>query len=181
MLSGIVLSSLIIVNTILAQDTTDRVRERVARQEDFRSKLQEIRDERKQSIVSNLSERFSNLNQKWTMHWTDSLSRLTEILSKIESRANELAANGVDTSEVSVKIRSAQFAIDTAQTAVDEQAVNNLEIDFSSEATLGEDIRGIISAYKEDMRSTFELIKVAKTAVREAFTSLKQLAANHEQ
>ena len=116
------------------------------------------------------------MNEKWTSHWTDSLTRLTEILEKLESRSSELADSGVDTAEVDAAISDARAAVDSAQDAINAQAANVYEINFEDESTLREDIQPIVTGFREEMRETFSTIKTAKEAVRVAFTSLKKLS-----
>jgi len=150
------------------------------KREEFQLKLQEIKDERKQKIVENIDERLSSLNEKWVSHWNRVLSRLTEILAKITSRADALAAEGVDVSSVRSAVTVAEAAISAAQEAVNNQVSNTYVVDITSEENLGQDVKSVISDFHANIKSVWDKVKSARLAVGDALKVLKEVASNDE-
>ena len=150
------------------------------KREEFQLKLQEIKDERKQKIVENIDERLSSLNEKWVSHWNRVLSRLTEILAKITSRADALAAEGVDVSSVRSAVTVAEAAISAAQEAVNNQVGNTYVVDITSEENLGQDVKSVISDFHANIKSVWDKVKSARLAVGDALKVLKEVALNNE-
>ena len=150
------------------------------KREEFQLKLQEIKDERKQKIVENIDERLASLNEKWISHWNRVLSRLTEILAKITSRANALEAEGVDVSSVRSAVTVAEAAISAAQEAVNNQVSNTYVVDITSEENLGQDVKSVISDFHANIKSVWDKVKSARLAVGDALKVLKEVASNDE-
>lgn len=144
------------------------------RREEFKKHLEELKDERKQKIVEHLDERLASLNQKWVNHFNRILTRLTEILAKIQGRTDELAGNGADVTEVNTAISAANSAIDTAQAAVDGQAGKTYVIEITDEESLGENVSEVIHQFREDIAGVREVVRDAREAVRSAYKALKE-------
>lgn len=132
-----------------------------ARRLEFQEKVAQIRDERKQKVVGNLAERFSSINEKWTTHWNNVLTRLTEILAKIEARNDTL-----DTSDATAAIAEAQDAVNT-------QAGMVYEFEIDDEENLGQNVKSAIEAFHADLRETQAVVKAARDAVHQVFRQLK--------
>lgn len=144
--------------------------------EEFLTQLGEIKDVKKQATLKNLDERIAALNEKWTNHFNDVLGRLEGILAKIETRAEVLAGEGVDTTGVNAQIESAHAAIDLAQEAVIEQAGKTYVIDIEEEENLGENVSDSVRLLKADIKSVRDKVRIAKDAVREAYKALKEVS-----
>jgi hypothetical protein len=132
------------------------------RREEFKVKLAEIRDERKQKILENLDARIANVNTKWVTHWSNTLTRLTEILAKIEEKSGG-----------EVEIAAAEAAIAAAQTAVNTQAGNTYEFEIGDEETLGESISTTLKEFHEDLRVVQAAVKTAREEVGKVLRELK--------
>ncbi len=143
--------------------------------ESFREKAKALSDERKRKVVENIDARITQHNEKWVEHWNRVLSRLAEILAKIESKTNELAAKGKDVSQVVAAISKAKDAISAAQAAVTAQAGKSYVITIENEENLGGNVSQTVQEFKEDVKGVFEKVKDAREAVREAFQELKSL------
>lgn len=139
------------------QDRKDSTDSGKARREAMHEKFQEIKNERKRAIVSNLQEKFGAHQQRWGEHWTNVLSRLSEILAKV-----------VEVGGTTEESETAQASIDTAQAAIDEFLAKEYSIEFEDEETVGENVRQLVQEFKEDSKVVFELIKTAKDDVKAA-------------
>lgn len=148
-----------------------------ARLEEFRAKVNEIKDQRKQRIVTNLAERFGSVNEKWTAHWSRVLSRFSEILAKMEERVGHIAEEtGKDVSGAQDAISAAEAAVAGAQEAVAAQAGKTYVPEIDSEATVGENVRSLVEEFHADLRATLEHVKTARQAMTDALSSMKSLA-----
>ncbi|EKD62741.1 MAG: hypothetical protein ACD_52C00076G0006 [uncultured bacterium] len=144
--------------------------------EEFRLRLQEIKDEQKRKIIENIDLRLTSINDKWINHWNRVLSRLTEILAKIGSKASVLSEDGKDIASVSSAIASAETAIASAQEAVNGQAGQLYVINLADEKNLGRNVASTINDFHTDIKSVLEKIKDARVAVGDALKALKGVA-----
>ncbi|OGM04010.1 hypothetical protein A3E15_01330 [Candidatus Woesebacteria bacterium RIFCSPHIGHO2_12_FULL_42_9] len=152
-----------------------------ARREEFKEQLEELRDERKAKVVENIDERLAAINEKWINHFNKILGRLSEILTKIQGRADALAEDGVDVTEVNSAIADAQAAIDAAQAAVDAQAGKVYIIGITGEENLGENVSEVIHELRADIAAVRELVKDARRSVHDAFKALKDAAGEPDE
>lgn len=144
-----------------------------SREAEFKANLQKIKDTRKQTIVSNISDRISNRNTLWVSHWNIVTKRLSTILDKIESRATEASTKGKDITSVTSAVASARTAIASAQSAIDTQSTKTYSIDLSNESNLGQSVRTTITTFQSDVKSVISQLNVARKAVQSAFVALK--------
>ncbi|MBX4205740.1 hypothetical protein KW795_00930 [Candidatus Microgenomates bacterium] len=161
-------------------ETTKQKREeaqtkREAARDEFKEKLQTIKDTKKQQIVSKIDENISTLNQKWVDKWNEVLTRLTEILAKIQTRTDKAQANGKDVAQITAAIADTQTAISTAQTAVDAQASKTYTITITSETGLGTDVKTTINSFHNDIKNTRESVEAARKAVGDVLKTLKTI------
>ena len=96
-------------------------------------------------------------------------------MTKIENKADELASQGKEVSEVISAISKAKDAIAAAQAAVTDQAGKSYVITIENEENLGENVSQTVQEFKEDVKLVFEKVKDAREAVKEAFQKLKGL------
>lgn len=149
--------------------------------ETFKKRLQELKDQRKAKILENLAERIAKKDEKWVDHFNKILSRLSQLLAKIKIRAEELAADGVDVTEVNVQIAEADAAILAAQEAVNALALNVYPIDTSDERALKQSAKGTLDEFKTDVKEVRALVKIAKDEVRDAWVALMQAAGEESE
>ena len=146
-----------------------------AKREEFKQRLTEIRDERKRRIVELIDLRIDAMHGRWVEHWNKVLARLSEILAKIESRANKAEAAGRDESGVRAAIATANVAIAAAQDAVNELAGKTFVIEITDEQGLGQNVRDAIHAARVEFVAVREKVREARQAVIDALHSLKAI------
>jgi chromosome segregation ATPase len=156
------------------------LREMEQNRDEFREKLAEIKDDRKQKVAENLADRFSSINDKWVTHWNSVLDRLSEILAKVDARADTLASEGKDVSAVKTAISAAETAISGAEEAINEQAGKIYEFEIDTEENLGQNVKAAIAEFHEDLRSVQTLIKDAREAVGGAIRALKNVVGSEQ-
>lgn len=142
---------------------------------EFRNQLQEIKNEKKRQVTEKIVENIEKNNESWMNHLTETLNRLSAILSKIEIRANELKAQGKDTFLLGEKINDAKDLISSAQEAVNTQREKVYTFDVGEEENLGENVSSVVKSFRSDVQTVFDAVKLARQTVRDALQILKEL------
>ena len=123
-----------------AKKLVEKVREETkarmeTKREEAKQRLSGIRDKAKKQLAEKLANQFDNLNSKWTDHFIQQLDRLSDILLKIQNRADIAATNGKDATVTNAVIQSANIAVASARTVVITQAAKTYTLDTSSITT----------------------------------------------
>lgn len=139
-----------------------------AKREEFQAKLSELKSARKQKIIENTDERLVKLNETRTDRLSEHLNNMSEILDRIEAKAADLA----DPTDVDEAIEQARAAIETAQSAIEEQVGNVYIVDITDEDTLKTDVKAVVDNFKADMKALISLVKDAHKETREAAQAL---------
>jgi DNA repair exonuclease SbcCD ATPase subunit len=138
--------------------------------------LKKIKDEKKVEIVENVDARLADRNAHWVEHWTNVLTRHSELLDKIQTKATELEGQGKDITSVTSAIAAARSAITTAQAKVTEQAGKTYTIPVTTEATLGANVSATVKQMQADVKSVINLIEAVRKATQAAISALKTVA-----
>lgn len=131
--------------------------------EQFREKLQLIKDERKQQIIEHINQQLILINDRATKAMINVLNRLQALLDKIKLRVP-----AADTT-------AAQDLINSAQTAVAEQAENEYVIEFTDESGLRVGASAAKTQLHTDLKSVREKIRLARQAVVDVLKAAKEL------
>lgn len=158
---------LVMAGSVLAQDATGTlVRRRVPptvreqQREEFKQKLQIVKDERKKKIVERADAKLAEINKRRTDAMVRHLDKMTEILAKVKAR-------GGDTT-------TADAAVIDARSAVVAQAAKTYTITISTEDKLKFNVGETMKALMTDLRNLHEeKIVLARKAVSGAIKSVK--------
>lgn len=130
----------------------EAVRETVAaRREEFKTKLQTIKDQKKKALTERIDAKLANANTKHTDRFTQVLSNLQNIVDKVNEDTDKTEA---------------QAAIDTARTAVENQAAKTYTITISTETALRLDVGAVTSQLRLDLMATHKAVVDAKQALQ---------------
>lgn len=151
------------------------VQQRTQTREEFKLKLEQIKNERKRALVENISDKIVQRNKRWTDHWLLVLARLDDVLNSIRDKTAVLKNKGVDTSALDQAIANAQTAIDSTRTAVNSQAQKTYIIEIDTEENLRANVGAVISQFQTDLRTVHKLIVNARQAVWNAATELAKI------
>ena len=155
------------------QETKEELRER------FRTRLGEIKDERKQRVVMKISDDLVMRNLKWTRHLSSALTRLSDILTKLETRANRIKLEkNADISAVTTAIADARSMISSLQEKIDIQAEAEYVIELGSGETLGQKVSEKINELREDIGLLREEVMKIKVAVQDVYQLLARISGN---
>lgn len=153
----------------IRQDAKTKVK---TSREEFKERAAELKDERKQKVVENLDEKVSQMNDRWTSHFDRVLTRLTELLKKVEARADKKEEAGADVSKVRELIETARTAIAAAKAANDAQAAKEYVITITDEANLGQSVKTVMQELRTDIKAVRELVDAARKAVHAAIEAV---------
>lgn len=138
------------------------------KREEFREKLQTIRDEKKRAMVERIDEKISRMNHTHTARFSKTLEKLEMILNRIAEHAQNLKSKGIDTSKLDSAVASAKTAINSAKVAIEIQAAKTYTMDVASETRLKTTVGSIVSMFRKDLRDVHKAVVDAKQAVQSA-------------
>ncbi len=141
----------------------------------FEEQLQTLKDETKKQIAEKISERLTTSNTNATNRMFEIIDKLNEIMLRIEAKVTDAKINGINTTVQEEGIQNAKLAIQGASDAITEQAAKEYIITVGDDTTLRNDVGTVVSQQKQDLRTTYELVRSARQAVRQVAKSLKDL------
>lgn len=136
-----------------------------ARREEFKKKIETIKDERKRTALEDIDLRINELNTQHTARLENVLSKVTDILGRIEEKVASQEAEGIDTAEVDTAIATAHTIIDGATTAITTQAGKQYIIDITDETSIREEVLQTFTTFKADITAVHAKVKAAREAV----------------
>lgn len=149
--------------------------EMAVKKAEFEEQLQTLKDETKKQIAEKISEGLTTSNTNATNRMFEIIDKLNEIMLRIEAKVADAKTNGIDTTVQEEGIQNAKLAIQGASDAITEQAAKEYIITVGDDTTLRNDVGTVVSQQKQDLRTTYELVRSARQAVRQVAKSLKDL------
>ena len=142
------------------------------KREEFRTRLSTIRDAKKKTIVERIDQRIAQINANRTGIMTRHLTKIEEILDRIEARALEVEKTGKEISAVKTAIATARTAIATAKTTVTTQAAKTYTIDITTEDKLDSAASAARTAFAKDLQAAHQTVVTARKSVRDVLKAL---------
>ncbi len=133
--------------------------------DEFKQELQTIKDERKKTVIENIDTHINELNVQHTQRLEEVLSKVSNILDRLEVKTASMEAEGKDTAEVKKSIASARALIGSSAEAITTQAGKEYVIDISDPAKIREEVQKTVAIFKSDITSVHEKVKAARLAV----------------
>jgi hypothetical protein len=147
----------------LQQSLQNRKQIFLEKQEQFKLKIQEFKDQNKTQVMEKLTADINNLNKKLVNRLLDRLDRLEKILGKIESRANKKASLGADMTAVNDQISSLKEDINALRNQLNDQLTKTYSPQITEEENLKSDIGKLYQELREDQKKFHnELISIRK-------------------
>lgn len=162
------------------------IREKMAsRAAMLREKLATFRDKVKARKVQNINDTLAHINKTRTDAMFRHYERMSEILTKIEDRVNDVAGSGQDMTSAKSSISKARTALDEAKKAVDAQAEKDYTIELTDEASAKVAAKSARQDLFDDLKEVHDLLITARKsivdAVTEALTTIEGGAQNGQQ
>lgn len=133
--------------------------------EEFKQKKETIRDERKKETIENIDIKINELNTKHTENLQQNLTKVTEILDRIDQKVASLEAEGKDTSAITTSSTNARTLISVAAEAIKTQAGKEYIINATDETLLKDEVKKTFAAFRNDIKAVHEKVKAAREAV----------------
>lgn len=133
------------------------------RRQEFKNKLQTVKDEGKRKIVERIDVKLAEINKRRTDAMTRHLDKMSEILAKVKLRGGDTTA--------------AEAAVADARSAVVAQAAKTYTITISTEDKLKINVGETMKALMTDLRKLHEgKIVPARKAVSDAISRVKPVS-----
>lgn len=145
------------------------------KRDEFKEKLQIIRDEKKKALVVRIDERIEKLNKNYVARFSESIKKLEAIFSRLKEKTAMLSASGTNVSMANNAIANAQTAIDSAKISLAEQEAKVYNIEVSSETGLKANVGRTVSQFRKDLRDVHKKVMDAKQAVRNVEKELAKI------
>lgn len=133
--------------------------------EEFKQKMETIKDERKKETIQNIDVKINELNTKHTENLQQNLTKVTEILDRIDQKVASLEAEGKDTSAITTSSTNARTLISVAAEAIKTQAGKEYIINATDETLLKDEVKKTFAAFRNDIKAAHEKVKAAREAV----------------
>jgi prefoldin subunit 5 len=161
-----------------AEDATTGSRVRV-REElrlklgEFKTKLRQLRDTRKQAVVERLNNRICTMNKNRVETMNNHLERMLAVTNRVAEKAAGLKTEGKDVGTVEAAVIKAKEAITEAKSAVGTQAGKECVIAITgSDTTVGAEVHNAISKLEAEIKAVREEVNVARQAATGAVKAL---------
>ncbi|GEM_PF-5635545 len=155
-LAVVVLMGLVMAGPVMAKSATGSG----TRREEFKQKMQTIRDERKKKIVERADAKIAEINKRRTDAMTRHLDKMSEILAKVKARGGDTTA--------------AEAAVAEARSAVVAQAAKIYTITITTENKLKINVGETMKALKADLQAVHQKIVDARKATADAIRSVRK-------
>lgn len=151
------------------QDLRQGLKARIAsRAAELKAILATFRDQRKATAAARINDNLNKINEHRTDAFTRHLTKMSEILSKLETKVKDASGSGKDTTSAQAAIASAAASINTAKQAVDAQSLKDYTITATSEATIRHDARVQRDKLHTDLKAVHEIVVAARKALSNA-------------
>lgn len=141
----------------------------------FMEKKEAIKDAKKKAVVERIDQKMADVNKRRTDQMNETLTRLSDLLDKLQERVDKAKTNGKDTAGTVEPIAKAREAIIAAQTAVTAQAGKEYVATISEETKLKADVGTAVKSLEKDLKVTHQTVLAAKKAVSDALKSVKTI------
>ncbi len=146
---------------------------RTSREQEFNTKLQTLKDEKKKAVLANLENILQDRGQKWCTHWSEVTARMDNLVARVISRRDKVKAAGKDTTAADSAIASAQSAISAAKIAGTAQCAKTYTIQITNGDTgIGQDVKTAVQAFSTDIKSVISTMETARQAIGKAIAAL---------
>lgn len=152
------------------------------KREELKARIAGVRDEAKKQIIERVYDSVNSLNERMTNHFANALNQIEEVLSRVHSRIDKAAANGLDVANAQSKADAAKTAIDNARAKVAEQAGKNYSFSIPGDAATGANVEAIKQSVQNarqllhrDLKAVQGVLIAVRDTVHQAAVALAQI------
>lgn len=155
----------------------EKIEERTQKQEEFRNRLEEIKDERVKNRARILSGNINRINNNLSNRYTGLIGAMEIILDKLESRTNKIEEEKeVDLSGVYEQIDEVKELIERIKEDIIDQKSKTYVVELTSEDNINLDFQNKIREMRQDHENLKDQVhNYLKPLVLEILTNLKNI------
>lgn len=167
-----IVGTLLVVTSVHAQAIPEPVQSREANRvqlngsSSVRDNIQEKMVERRMAISQNMQDRIINLSMNATNRLKAGTNRMTNIITRIESRIVKLKAEGIDTAPAEERLSAAKISLSDADTAI-------AQLGSTKNAITSDDFRGAFAPIRIQFIAIRDLLRQTHVALQETVLLLK--------
>ncbi len=152
----------------------DAIKDKMAsRSAELKAKLAKFRDKTKAARVENINTNLNALNKRHTEQMSNSLTRISTVLTKLKTWVAEQEAAGKDVASLKSAISETEAAWTAADAAVKDQADNDYTIVVNTESTVRVDAQTARDTLRTDLKSVHDKLINVKQTLATALSSWK--------
>lgn len=162
------------VNDGLGEQVRERVREeQQGLLEQYRERLQLLKDDRKKAMVDILNNRMCTLNRNRMQTLNNHLDRMLKIVNRVTERVTSMNREGINLDTLNSTVETARTAINQAQTAVETQQMRECTVGITGQdASVGVEIRNSIAKLEREINAVQLKVRSARGAVAQTIKAL---------
>ncbi len=145
------------------------------KKDQLKAKLDTFKDQRKANVVERINDNLARINKNRTDQMGARLDRLSNILTRAETRIQQSTLTETDKLKVNESIATASASITAAKAAVDVQAAKDYTIKVTTESAVKADSMIARDTLKNDLDATHEQVKAARIDVSDVIMQFKLL------
>ena len=146
-----------------------------AKRDEFKTKLAELKDQRKKLTVERIDTRLSTINENGVQRFSLAIEKLEKLLDKFSQRVQVAKNEGKNTIEAEAAVTAAELAINDAKEAVATQSAKDYTAAIIDENTLKNNVGQKVSGLEHDLKSVFATVKTAKQKVMDVARAVAKL------
>src|SRR3989344_942080 len=159
----------------------DALKERMATKEAaLKNRLANFKDQKKATAAARINTNLNKINEKQTDMMLKHLEKMSQILTKLETRVNAGKPDIKDPASARAAIADAKIQIASATAAVNAQVDKNYTVSVTSEATVKTDAQAVRNSLHTDLKSVREAVIAAKQSVAKAIRVAKSGSTGRE-
>lgn len=162
------------VNDGLGEQVRERVREeQQGLLEQYRERLQLLKDDRKKAMVDVLNNRMCTLNRTRMQTLNNHLDRMLKIVNRVTERVTSMNREGINLDTLNSTVETARTAINQAQTAVETQQMRECAVGITGQdASVGVEIKNSIAKLEREINAVQLKVRSARGAVAQTIKAL---------
>lgn len=151
------------------QEEMQTKQERLAsKSANLRERLQQFKDKAKVTVIERISSSLNTVNANATAAMLKQLDRLSNIVSKIETRLAQANENGKDTLAADQEVSNAKASIATTKAMIEAQQAKTYDLNVTTEQAAKAEVQTTRNQLFNDLKLSRDAVMTTKIAVEVA-------------
>ena len=142
--------------------------------------LKQVKNKHHAQVAEKVHKNLNHVNGTLTTAWSHHLSKMSEILVKLEEHLNQAASEDKDVTDARNTLADAKQAVTEAENVLKTQADKTYTFNITNPEHIGSDVQGARDLLHSDLKSVHDALNNAREAVVEATKVVNQtVGGNH--